>query len=144
MSVYTAAKMLTQKHVDHLAQFHIPSEMLEAANVQSVTDAEAREILGLHGHRGADLRGILFPYLSPFAGTRVGGRVRLDHPLVEDHGKYISEPGCRHLFFAPVPEEWLVDTSIPADIRKKRGEKWSVMAILTLRNSIDRGNILAK
>jgi hypothetical protein len=139
MSVCTAAKILTQKHVDHLAQFHIPSQMLEAAKVQSVTDAEAREMLGLHGHRGADLRGILFPYLSPFAGTRVGGRVRLDHPLAEDHGKYISEPGCRHLFFAPVPEEWLVDTSIPVVFAES--EK-AALALLALAQRVGRKLIL--
>jgi Domain of unknown function (DUF3854)/Protein of unknown function (DUF3631) len=113
MSAHSAARMLRSEHADHLAQFHIPSEMLEAVNIQSVTDSEARETLGMHGHRGANLAGILFPYLSPLTGARIGGRVRLDHPLLDGGGKYISEQDCRHLFFAPVPKEWLVDTTVP-------------------------------
>src|ERR1700737_4272502 len=100
MSVRSAAEMLRPEHAEHLARLHIPSEMLETAGVRSVTDAEGRETLGLHGYRGAELCGILFPYLSPLAGTGVGGRIRLDHPLPDD-GKYISELGCRHFFFPP-------------------------------------------
>ena len=113
MSTSTAGKKLTERHANHPAQFHIPPEMLEAANIQSVSDAEAREMLGLHGHRCADLSGILFPYLSPIMCTRWGGRIRLNELLSGDGGKYISEPGCRHLFFAPVPKEWLSENSIP-------------------------------
>lgn len=96
-----------------LARFRIPPEILEAAYVRSVTDAEGRETLGLHGHQGANLGGILFPYLSPLTGVRVGGPIRLDHPLPGDGGKYISEPGCRHFFFTPVPKEWPANTAIP-------------------------------
>jgi hypothetical protein len=103
-------------HAEHLARFRIPVEMLIAAGVRSVTDAEARETLGIKGHRGADLGGILFPYLSPITGDRVGGRIRLDHPLPDDGSKYISEPGCRHLFFPPTPKEWLADPTVPVVI----------------------------
>lgn len=111
MNMRSAAEMLRPDHADHLAQFGIPPEMLEAAGVQSVGDSEARETLGLHGYHGADLGGILFTSNHPLKGVRVGGRIRLDHPL-PDGSKYISEPGCRHLFFAPFPKEWLTDTSI--------------------------------
>jgi hypothetical protein len=69
-------------------------------------------MLGLHGYQGADLEGILFPYFSPTTGVRVGGRLRLDHPL-PDGGKYISEPGCRHLYFPPGISHLLQDTSVP-------------------------------
>jgi hypothetical protein len=105
--------MLFPRHREHLAQFRIPPEMLEAAGVRSVTDAEARDTLGINGHCGADLAGILFPYLSPMTGDRIGGRIRLDNPLPNDGGKYISEAGCRHLFFPPFLKEWLADTGVP-------------------------------
>jgi hypothetical protein len=86
--------------------------MLESAGVRSVTNAESRETLGLNGHGGADLSGILFPYRSPVTGERVGARIRLDHVVLDDGAKYISEPGCRHLFFPPFPKQWLADTSV--------------------------------
>jgi hypothetical protein len=40
---------LRPEHAEHLARFRIPPDILEAAGVRSVTDAEAREMLGLHG-----------------------------------------------------------------------------------------------
>lgn len=103
---------LHPEHAETLARLRIQSDMLEAAGVVSLTDTEVRETLGLKGYRGADLSGIFFPYLSPVTRQRVGGRIRLDNPL-PDGGKYISEPGCRHLFFATFPKEWVADTSIP-------------------------------
>jgi hypothetical protein len=104
-------RVLRADHAETLASFGIPAETLVAAGVFTVTDAQARDTLGLSSHRGADLGGILFSYLSPLTSKRVGGRIRLDHPLPEG-GKYISEPGCRHLFFTPCPKECLADTSI--------------------------------
>lgn len=127
--------MLRSEHADHLARFYIPPEMLEAASVRSMTDAETREGLGLHWYQSADLGGISFPYLSPITGAQVGNRVRLDHPLPDDGGKYISEPGCRHLFFAPIPKDWLDDTSIPAVFVES--EK-SALALLALAQRVGR------
>jgi hypothetical protein len=141
MNVRSAVEMLWPDHAEHLAGFRVPPEMLEAAGIRSVSDAEARVMLGLHGHRGADLGGILFPYFSPLTGARAGGRIRLDH-LLPDDGKYISEPGCRHLFFAPCPKELLADTSVPVIVveaeksslaltalAKRTGRKFLVIAI---------------
>ncbi|MFZ0641088.1 MAG: DUF3854 domain-containing protein [Candidatus Acidiferrales bacterium] len=108
--------------------------MLEVAGIQSVTDAEAREILGLHGHHGSDLGGILIPYRHPLAGGRVGARIRLDHAL-PDGGKYISEPGCRQLFFPPFPKEWLTNTSI--NVVFVESEK-AALALLALANRSGR------
>ncbi len=113
MNACNTTDMLHPQHAEHLMRFRIPLEMLEAAGVRSVTDAEARETFGVHGHHGADLAGILFPCNHPLTGVRVGGRIRLDH-LLPDGRKYFSEAGCRHLFFAPFPKEWLTDTSITA------------------------------
>jgi hypothetical protein len=103
---------LRPEHAETLARLLIQSDMLKAAGVVSLTDTEARETLGLKGYRGADLSGILFPYLSPRKGLRVGGRIRLDNPL-PDGGKYISEPGCRHLFFPPNIANLLSDVTVP-------------------------------
>jgi hypothetical protein len=110
MSAMTSAQ-LTSADLSIFARLGIPAELLAQAGVRRVTDSPAREQFGVRGHHGADLGGILFPYNHPLTGVRVGGRIRLDN-LLPDGGKYLSEPGCRHLFFAPFPKEWLTDTSI--------------------------------
>ena len=47
----------------------------------------------------------------------MGARIRLDRPLSESgNGKYISEPGCRHLFFPPDVVDLLSDISVPVVI----------------------------
>jgi hypothetical protein len=125
---------LRPQHAEHLGRFRIPPEMIEVAGVRSVSDAEARETFAVHGHNGADLGGILFPCNHPLTGVRVGGRIRLDH-LLSDGGKYISEPNCRHLFFAPVPKEWLADASIP--VLMVESEK-AALALLALANRARR------
>lgn len=103
--------MLTEAHAKLLAQFRIPTEMLEAGGISSVNDVETRELLGVHGRRGQDLSGILFPYLDPITGKRTGARVRLDHP--DDGMKYLMEEGCRNLFFPHgIPAEWFADASV--------------------------------
>jgi hypothetical protein len=107
--------MLRPEHAEHLARFRIPPEMLEAAGVRSVIDTEAREGLGLCSHRGVDLSGVLFPYYSPATGERTGGRLRLDRQLSRG-SKYLSEPGCRHLFFPPGVADLLHDLTAPAVI----------------------------
>jgi len=48
---------LRPEHVAALARFAIPAEMIEAAGVRSVTDAETRELFGVRGHYGTDLSG---------------------------------------------------------------------------------------
>lgn len=110
MRAMTSAQ-LTSADLSLFARLGIPAELLAQAEVRRVTDSEAREKFGVRGHHGADLGGILFPYNHPLTGVRVGGRIRLDN-LLPDGGKYLSEPGCRHLFFAPFPKEWLTATSI--------------------------------
>ena len=130
-----AVLLLRPEHGATLARFRIPPEMLEAAGVRSVTDAEARERLGLHGHQGTDLGGILFPYLSPLTGVRVGGRIRLDNPLPDDGGKYISELGCRHFFFPPHVGNFLRDLKVPVVIVE--AEK-SALALRALADRVGR------
>ena len=92
-------------------RFRIPLDLLEALGVRHATDAEARELLAVHGRAGQDLAGIVFPYLDPRDGRVVGYRVRLDTPLA-DGQKYLSSPGCRHLFFASISGSALADSSV--------------------------------
>ena len=128
MSTNTS-RPLSPEHAAHLARFRIPQEILEATGVQSVTDAEAREMLGLHSHYGADLGGILFPYRSPLTGDRFGARIRLDHPLPDDGGKYISEPGCRHLLFPSGIADILADVTVPVVIVEAEKSGMALMAV---------------
>jgi len=107
--------MLLEKHKQHLARFRIPEEMLRAAHIESVTDTKTREAIGVHGRTNDDLGGILFPYFSPLTRERKGARVRLDKKT-SDEAKYLSEAGCRHLFFPPVAKEFLEDKSVPVVI----------------------------
>lgn len=95
-----------------LAKFKIPSELLNVAGVWHGTNLEVRELLGIHGRDDQDLAGIVFPYRDPLEGCSRGHRVRLDTPT-SDGSKYISEQGCRHLFFAPTNDGELTDISVP-------------------------------
>lgn len=119
--------MLRPEHADHLAQFHIPSKMLEAAGVRSVTDAEARDALGLSG--------VLFPYYSPVTGEQRGGCIRLGRQL-SGSGKYVSEPGCRHLYFPPDVAHLLHDLTVSVVIVE--AEK-SALALTALAARSDIG-----
>jgi hypothetical protein len=94
-------------------RFRIPHELLESVSVRNVTNAEVRELLGVHGRSGQDLSGIAFPYRDPRDGRVLSHRVRLDTP-VADGQKYLSEQGCRALFFPPICASGLTDRSIPA------------------------------
>ena len=96
-------------------QFRIPRELLEAAAVRHIPDAEIRELLGIHGRRHQDLSGIVYPYRDPRNGRVLGHRVRLDTP-VEDGQKYLSEQDCRTLFFPPILDSELTDISFLAVI----------------------------
>jgi hypothetical protein len=126
---------LEEDHAAHLGRFRIPADLLERAGVRSVSDFEVRELFGINGHyRGHDLAGILFPYLSPLDGRRTGGRVRLDCPL-SGSGKYLSEPGCRHIFFPPDSKLALSDTDVPVILVE--AEK-SAMALRSLADRTQR------
>jgi len=100
---------LRREHLAMLENLLIPAKTLHAANLRSLTDSEAREFLGLH--RAGDYSGLYFPYYCPLTGKRVGGRIRLND--VKGDGKYISEPGCRYLYFPPILQDYLTDPSVP-------------------------------
>ena len=113
--------MATNLHEADLAMFRrlgIPPELLAAADVRRVTDAEARKEYGIRG--GGDMAGIAFPYWEPSSMAngrrRWYVRIRRDHPDIEDgkeKKKYIAPYGDRkHLYFPPRPELF-ADISVP-------------------------------
>lgn len=115
MRKLTVGAMLRREHKQHFARFRISNETLRAACIDSVSDSEARELLGIHGRTEDDMSGIFFPYLSPISGERKGGRIKLDK-LTGDGAKYYSEQGCRHLFFPPFVKDKIEDKNIPVVI----------------------------
>jgi hypothetical protein len=91
---------------DHemFARLGIGPELLAAAGVCRVTDAEARELYGMQFD--GNLAGLVFPYPNPETGDRWTARVRRDSPEIDPQGKsknkYISAYGDnRHLYFPP-------------------------------------------
>jgi hypothetical protein len=126
---------LRPEHAEHLAKFGIPPELIRAVGIRSVSDAAARELLGLNGpHRGEDYRGIYFPYINPVTGNRVDARLRLDKPTL-DSGRYMSERGSRHFFFPPESKDLLRNGSAPVIIVE--AEK-SALAICALSDRTGR------
>jgi hypothetical protein len=102
---------LNPAHTAHLGRFKIPPELLADAGVQSGDDFAVRELLAINGrYEGEDLGGIIFPFLDPVTGNRTGNRVRLDHPISKM--KYLTETGCRHIYFPPGVSDYLRDTTI--------------------------------
>ena len=99
--------------IDEISKlFRIPHELLEQAGIHHGRDSEVRELLGANGRSGQDLSGIIIPYRDPRNGSIRGHRVRLDAPAA-DGPKYLSEQGCRHLFFLPDIAELLTDVTVP-------------------------------
>jgi len=108
--------------------FRIPDAILNAAGVRDVTDAETRDLLGQHGYQGCDLAGVVFTYRHPLTGAVVGHRVRLNRPPTGG-GKYLAEPGCRWLFVAPVPNEWLAETGVPVVLVEAEKSALALLAV---------------
>jgi hypothetical protein len=107
---------LTEADLRLFVQLRIPSDLLEAAGIERVSDREAREVFGFR-HRG-NLAGIAIPYFLPWNGKyRVTARLRRDHPEMEKgkpKDKYISAYGdTRHLYFPPGARELLVFKGTP-------------------------------
>jgi hypothetical protein len=109
-------------------RFSIPSKLLEAAGVRHATDMEVRELLGIQGYKGEDLSGILFPYHDPQDGQVLSHRLRLDTPL-PDGQKYISEQGCRVLFFPLTPSDDLADVDVPVVFVEAEKSSLALMAL---------------
>lgn len=109
-------------------RFRIPRDLLDSAGVRHATDAEVRELLGVRGRVGQDLSGLVFPYRDPRDGHRLSHRVRLDMPLA-DGQRYLSEQGCRALFFPPMRGGELTDISVPAVIVESEKAALALVAL---------------
>ncbi len=96
---------LMKRDLAMFARIGVPPDLLEAAHVERVSDADARERFGIQGPVSRNMAGIVFPYHSHITGNRVTARVRRDNPEIEDgqpKNKYISAYGDgRHLYFPP-------------------------------------------
>jgi len=115
--------------LDELSErFRIPRELRDLAGMRHATDAEVRDLLGVHGRAGQDLSGIVFPYRDPRNGRVLSHRVRLDTPL-PDGQKYLSEQGCRALFFPPNHGSELTDISVQAVIVESEKAALALIAL---------------
>ena len=119
-------------------RFQIAPELLEAVGARHATDAEVRELLGVHGRAGEDLSGFVFPYRDPRDGRVQGHRVRLDTPLAEGQ-RYLSEQGCRALFFPPTRGNELADTSVPVVIVESEKAALALTALATRARDVGCG-----
>lgn len=102
---------LKKSDYDQFAALKIPRDVLDAAHVQRVSDAQARSEFGITGSGSMD--GIIYPYYLPNGRDRVTCRLRRDHPEIEAgklKRKYVAPYGdVRHLYFAPGATELLRD-----------------------------------
>lgn len=100
---------------DVAAALRIPSDLLDASGWRDATDARVRDALGYHGHRGCDLSGISIPLRNPRTGESLGEICRVSQPPT-GAPRYLQPQGCRWLYMAPAPAEWLDDAAVPAVI----------------------------
>jgi hypothetical protein len=120
---------LTAQDLEVFARLGITPGVLKVADVERVTDAEARERFGIV--YDGSLAGILFPYGRN--GHRVTCRLRRDHPSLDTHGrpiaKYISPRGDnRHAYIYPDSDELLKDANVPAVVVEAEKSVLSVVA----------------
>ena len=106
---------LRESDLAAFARFRVGPELLAQAQVQRVTDAEAREKYGITGN--GDMAGTVFPYRDPLTGVRCTARLRRDNPEIEDgkpKNKYLCPYGDRHhLYFPPGCAERVRDSTVP-------------------------------
>ena len=91
---------LTAADLETHARLGITPDLLHAAGVRRVTDAEARSVLTSR-HPG-NLQGLCYPYVDPVTGRVLTYRVRRDHPEIEDGkpvDKYLSASGDRRRLY---------------------------------------------
>jgi hypothetical protein len=81
--------LLSSDDLAMFAKIGVPTELLDQADVCRVTDAEARVTYGceLKVLPGADMSGIIFPYLNSLNGLRSSARLRRDNPERKPDGR---------------------------------------------------------
>lgn len=124
--------LLTAADLANFARFGILEDLLKAAQVIRVTDAEARSNFGLTF--SGDVGGIVFPYLDPLDGVRVTARLRRDRPESDADGspqnKYICPFGDnRHLYFPPGAGTLLSDASVPVVVVESEKAALAIIAL---------------
>jgi len=67
--------------IEALSKFKISFELLENAGVRRSNDFDERGLPGVHGRKGQDLGGIVFPIRDPRDGGLLGHTVRLEHAV---------------------------------------------------------------
>jgi hypothetical protein len=131
---------LTEGDLKTHAALGITPDLLASAQVQRVTDSEARNQLAMNGWPATrSLEGLLYPYIAPNSGYVVTRRLRRDRPEVENgkpKDKYISGYGDRrHLYFPPGCAPLLADTSVT--VVAVEAEK-SVLAVVSAASAAGR------
>jgi hypothetical protein len=132
--------MLTPTDVQAHTDLGISPEMLKRAQVQRVSDYEARDLLAMHGWPATQkLDGVLYPYFAPQNGHVTTRRLRRDHPEIENgkpKNKYLSGYGDhKHLYFPPECKTLLSDISAVVVIAE--AEK-SVLSIVCAAEKVGR------
>jgi hypothetical protein len=112
----TISAKLTQEDYARHEALGIPPALLTRACVERVTSRDARERFGFT--RDGDHAGLFYPNISPITGLRQTGRLRRDHPDVDEHGKprakYLSPPNDqRHLYVLAGSGALLRDLAVP-------------------------------
>ncbi len=115
--LHQRADRLTPEDLVRFARLGITEQLLLQAQVQRVSDCEAREKLVVASNRAGDMQGIMFPYISPVTGYPVSYRIRRDYPELENRkpkDKYLSAYGCKRTFYYPPnAADLLNDLSVP-------------------------------
>jgi hypothetical protein len=113
-----------------LERVGIPREWTVLAEIERVTDSEARRNFGIVG--SGDMSGLLFPYFNPQTCRRVSARLRRDNPEVIDgkvKRKYVCPFGDRrHVYFPPGAIEVLEDNAVPIILVEAEKSALALMA----------------
>jgi hypothetical protein len=119
MSTDPAPSTLNLADLEMFRKIGVLPELLAAAGVSRVTNAEARDLYGFNS--SGDNSGIVFPYRDPITGHRVSARLRRDNPEIDEKGKpkkkYVYPYGDNHhLFFPPWAGTLLDAVAVPVGI----------------------------
>ena len=96
-------------------EFRLPLELLDKAAVRHAADGEVRGIARRSRTRGPGPERNCFPLLRPAHQSRAEPSRAVRYPAPR-RTKYLSEQGCRALFFLPIRGGELTEVSITAAI----------------------------
>jgi hypothetical protein len=111
---------LLPQDIEMFERLRIPLEMVAEAGIHRGTDREIRARYGITWEPAKDVGGIWYPKYHAETSCVVGGRVRRDHPDLDEDGqptknKYICPSGnSPHLYFLLSHKAKLHNRKIPA------------------------------